>query len=73
MAFNALPKPKSLLGYHRNLAPSAAVKVSPLCIGELSFGMFFSRILIDFFVLCLLHRDINSMQVKLCNGPLIKS
>lgn len=38
MAFNTLPKPKSLLGYHRNLAPTAAVKVSPLCIGGMSFG-----------------------------------
>ena len=38
MAFAALPKPKSLLGFHRNLSPSAAVKVSPLCIGGMSFG-----------------------------------
>lgn len=32
------PKPKSLLGYHRQLAPSAAVKVSPLCLGTMGFG-----------------------------------
>jgi hypothetical protein len=32
------PKPKSLLGYHRQLAPNAAVKVSPLCLGTMGFG-----------------------------------
>ena len=32
------PKPKSLLGYHRQLAPTAAVKVSPLCLGAMGFG-----------------------------------
>ncbi|KAL7794460.1 NADP-dependent oxidoreductase domain-containing protein [Trichoderma ceciliae] len=32
------PKPKSLLGYHRQLAPTAAVKVSPLCLGGMGFG-----------------------------------
>ncbi|KAL1963134.1 hypothetical protein VTN77DRAFT_8677 [Rasamsonia byssochlamydoides] len=32
------PKPKSLLGYHRQLAPNAAVKVSPLCLGAMGFG-----------------------------------
>ena len=36
--FPLLPKPKSALGYHRQLAPSAAVKVSPLCLGGMSFG-----------------------------------
>ncbi|KAI0160093.1 putative aldo/keto reductase [Hypoxylon sp. FL1284] len=34
----AAPKPMSLLGYHRQLAPSAAVKVSPLCLGSMGFG-----------------------------------
>jgi aryl-alcohol dehydrogenase-like predicted oxidoreductase len=38
MAFPTAPKPKSLLGYHRQLAPSAAVRVSPLCLGGMSFG-----------------------------------
>uniref|UniRef100_A0A8H7TV83 NADP-dependent oxidoreductase domain-containing protein n=1 Tax=Bionectria ochroleuca TaxID=29856 RepID=A0A8H7TV83_BIOOC len=32
------PKPKSLLGYHRQLASNAAVKVSPLCLGTMGFG-----------------------------------
>lgn len=32
------PKPKSLLGYHRQLSPAAAVKVSPLCLGAMGFG-----------------------------------
>lgn len=32
------PPPKSLLGYHRQLAPTAAVKVSPLCLGAMGFG-----------------------------------
>jgi len=36
--FPPAPKPKSLLGYHRQLAPNAAVKVSPLCLGGMSFG-----------------------------------
>ncbi|UKZ83223.1 hypothetical protein TrVFT333_011029 [Trichoderma virens FT-333] len=34
----AAPQPKSLLGYHRQLAPTAAVKVSPLCLGGMGFG-----------------------------------
>ncbi|TFB02416.1 Norsolorinic acid reductase A [Trichoderma ghanense] len=34
----AAPPPKSLLGYHRQLAPAAAVKVSPLCLGGMGFG-----------------------------------
>ncbi|KAK5080716.1 hypothetical protein LTS08_008511 [Lithohypha guttulata] len=36
--FASAPKPKSLLGYHRVLAPSAGVKVSPLCLGTMNFG-----------------------------------
>ncbi|KAJ5109911.1 hypothetical protein N7532_002556 [Penicillium argentinense] len=32
------PKPKSPLGYHRLLAPSAGVRVSPLCLGTANFG-----------------------------------
>ncbi|KAK9453382.1 hypothetical protein V1511DRAFT_505557 [Dipodascopsis uninucleata] len=36
--FFAPPKPKSLLGYHRYLSPTAGVKVSPLCLGAMNFG-----------------------------------
>ncbi|KAL2783887.1 norsolorinic acid reductase [Aspergillus keveii] len=32
------PKPSSLLGYHRVLSPNAGIKVSPLCLGAMSFG-----------------------------------
>ena len=38
MAFASAGPPKSLLGYHRQLAPNAAVRVSPLCLGGGSFG-----------------------------------
>ena len=38
MAFQPAPKPKSLLGYHRILAPTAGVRVSPLCLGTMNFG-----------------------------------
>lgn len=34
----APPKPKSVLGYHRILSPSAAVRVSPLALGAMNFG-----------------------------------
>lgn len=37
-AFALAPKPASLLGYHRVLAPTAGVKVSPLCLGTMNFG-----------------------------------
>ena len=35
-----LPKPpvKSALARHRVLAPSAGVKVSPICLGAMNFG-----------------------------------
>jgi len=36
--FPPAPKPKSLLGYHRILSPTAAVRVSPLCLGAMNFG-----------------------------------
>lgn len=36
--FPVAPKPKSLLGYHRVLAPTAGVKVSPICLGAMNFG-----------------------------------
>jgi aryl-alcohol dehydrogenase-like predicted oxidoreductase len=31
-------EPKSALGRHRQLAPSASVRVSPLCLGTMTFG-----------------------------------
>lgn len=34
----APPQPKTLLGRYRPLAPTASVKVSPLCLGAMSFG-----------------------------------
>ncbi|KAL8714059.1 MAG: hypothetical protein Q9225_006642 [Loekoesia sp. 1 TL-2023] len=37
-AFPPAPKPKSHLGYHRILAPTAGVRVSPLCLGAMNFG-----------------------------------
>ncbi|KAL4885458.1 NADP-dependent oxidoreductase domain-containing protein [Aspergillus karnatakaensis] len=37
-AFQPAPKPATRLGYHRVLAPSAGVKVSPLCLGAMNFG-----------------------------------
>ena len=36
--FAPAPKPKSPLGYHRILSPSAGVRVSPLCLGAMNFG-----------------------------------
>ncbi|KAH8785999.1 putative norsolorinic acid reductase [Diaporthe sp. PMI_573] len=38
MAFIPPSPPKSLLGRHRLLAPSASVRVSPLCLGGMSIG-----------------------------------
>ena len=38
MAFPQAEKPKSLLGYHRILSPTAGVRVSPLCLGTMNFG-----------------------------------
>ena len=32
------PEPKNQLGRHRILAPTAAVHVSPLCLGAMNFG-----------------------------------
>jgi len=32
------PKPKTALGWHRILSPTASVKVSPLCLGGISIG-----------------------------------
>lgn len=39
------PEPRSLLGYHRQLSPNAAVKVSPLCLGGMSFGTAWTNIM----------------------------
>ncbi|KAL3481001.1 NADP-dependent oxidoreductase domain-containing protein [Aspergillus californicus] len=36
--FQPPPKPSSPLGYHRILSPTASVKVSPICLGGISFG-----------------------------------
>ena len=36
--FPQAPKPASPVGYHRLLSPSAGVRVSPLCLGAMSFG-----------------------------------
>lgn len=36
--FDPPPDPKSDLGRYRLLAPNAAVKVSPLCLGAMNFG-----------------------------------
>ncbi|KAL4796691.1 sterigmatocystin biosynthesis dehydrogenase stcV [Aspergillus venezuelensis] len=38
MSFTLNPPPDSLLARHRQLSPSAAVKVSPLCLGAMTFG-----------------------------------
>ena len=38
MSFSAQSIPKSALGYHRVLAPTAGVRVSPLCLGTMNFG-----------------------------------
>ncbi|MCJ1390679.1 hypothetical protein MMC18_003540 [Xylographa bjoerkii] len=38
MAFPDPPPPKSLLDRHRLLSPTAAIKVSPICLGAMSFG-----------------------------------
>jgi len=47
--FQPAPKPASLLGYHRVLAPTAGVKVSPLCLGAMNFGSaWFVSLLRDF-------------------------
>jgi len=33
------PAPDSLLARHRQLAPAASVRVSPLCLGGMNFGL----------------------------------
>lgn len=39
------PPPKNLLAHHRVLAPTAAVHVSPICLGGLNFGNAYKDIL----------------------------
>ncbi|KAB8627258.1 hypothetical protein FH972_026091 [Carpinus fangiana] len=36
--FASAPEPKTALGRHRILSPSAGIKVSPLCLGAMNFG-----------------------------------
>ncbi|KAA8571112.1 hypothetical protein MFRU_028g01150 [Monilinia fructicola] len=38
MAFAQAPVPKTALGRYRMLSPTAAVRVSPLCLGAMNFG-----------------------------------
>lgn len=38
MAFAQPPHPKSALGYYRMLSPTAAIRVSTLCLGGMNFG-----------------------------------
>jgi aryl-alcohol dehydrogenase-like predicted oxidoreductase len=38
MAFPAHPPPRSYLDRHRQLAPTASMRVSPLCLGATNFG-----------------------------------
>ncbi|KAH8783731.1 sterigmatocystin biosynthesis dehydrogenase stcV [Hyaloscypha finlandica] len=38
MAFPAAAPPKTLLDRHRQLAPAASIRVSPLCLGAMNFG-----------------------------------
>lgn len=42
--FESPPKPLSPLGYHRILSPTAAVKVSPICLGGISLGSSWSEL-----------------------------
>ena len=37
------PPPKSLLGRHRLLSPTASVRVSPLCLGGMSSYIHFEH------------------------------
>ncbi|KAG2179752.1 hypothetical protein INT43_003535 [Umbelopsis isabellina] len=38
MAYPTHSPPSSLLGRHRQLAPTASVRISPLCLGAMNFG-----------------------------------
>lgn len=41
------PEPKSKLGYYRLLSPTAAVRVSPLCLGSMNFGTEYQQMMGD--------------------------
>ncbi|KAI9660216.1 MAG: hypothetical protein M1831_003523 [Alyxoria varia] len=43
--FDPAPEPKTALGRHRVLSPSAGVKVSPLCLGAMNFGTAWAEML----------------------------
>ncbi|RMJ28730.1 norsolorinic acid reductase [Aspergillus sp. HF37] len=43
MAAPPAPKPPTLLGYHRVLSPLAGIRVSPLCLGTMHFGGYWTR------------------------------
>lgn len=45
MTTPAAPLPKSLLGRHRLLAPTAGVHVSPLCLGGMNFGTAWTNVM----------------------------
>lgn len=45
MSTQKAPPPKSALGRHRLLAPTAAVMVSPICLGAMNFGEAWSSFL----------------------------
>ena len=45
MSASIPPPPKNLLARHRVLAPTAAVHVSPICLGGLNFGNAYKDIL----------------------------
>ena len=42
--FGPAPAPHTLLGFHRLLSPTAAVKVSPICLGGISIGSSWSSL-----------------------------
>ena len=42
--FGPAPAPHTRLGYHRILSPTAAVKVSPICLGGISIGSSWSSL-----------------------------
>ncbi|KAK5328659.1 hypothetical protein LTR93_002444 [Exophiala xenobiotica] len=45
MTASSAPLPKSLLGRHRLLSPTAGVHVSPLCLGAMNFGTAWTSIM----------------------------
>ncbi|KAL6405281.1 putative norsolorinic acid reductase [Ilyonectria robusta] len=42
---NPFPAPRSVLGRHRVLSPTASVRVSPLCLGSMNFGESWSAVM----------------------------